>query len=59
MLALVTRMLDLTRKLQEGRLEQERTMLSRQIEATKTDVPFMMTVLPIQPPSVLPSNRCY
>jgi hypothetical protein len=59
MLALVTRMLDLTRKLQEGRLEQERTMLSRQIEATKTDVPFMVTVLPIQPPSVLPSNRCY
>jgi hypothetical protein len=34
MVAPVTRMLDLNRKLQEARLEQERTMLSRQIEAT-------------------------
>ena len=31
---LVTRMLDLNTKLQDARLEQERTMLSRQIEAT-------------------------
>jgi hypothetical protein len=59
MVALVTRMLDLNRKLQEARLEQERTMLSRQIEVTKTGVLFMVTVLPIQPPSVLPPNRCY
>ena len=34
MVALVRQMLDLNRKLQEARLEQERTMLSRQIEAT-------------------------
>ncbi len=34
MVALVTQMLDLNKKLQEARLEQERTMLSRQIEAT-------------------------
>jgi hypothetical protein len=34
MVALVTQMLDLNKKLQETRLEQERTMLSRQIEAT-------------------------
>jgi hypothetical protein len=32
--ALVTQMLDLNKKLQDARLEQERTMLSRQIEAT-------------------------
>jgi hypothetical protein len=34
MVALVTQMLDLNRKLQDARLEQERSMLSRQIEAT-------------------------
>ena len=34
MVTLVTQMLDLNRKLQEARLEQEKTMLSRQIEAT-------------------------
>jgi len=34
LVALVTQMLDLNKKLQEARLEQERTMLSRQIEAT-------------------------
>jgi len=34
MVALVTHMLDLNKKLQDERLEQERTMLSRQIEAT-------------------------
>jgi hypothetical protein len=34
MIALVTQMLDLNKKLQDARLEQERTMLSRQIEAT-------------------------
>ena len=34
MVALVTQMLDLNRKLQGARLEQEKTMLSRQIEAT-------------------------
>ena len=34
MVTLVTQMLDLNRKLQDARLEQERTMLSRQIEAT-------------------------
>ena len=34
MVALVTQMLDLNKKLQDTRLEQERTMLSRQIEAT-------------------------
>ena len=47
--ALVTRMLDLNRKLQDAMLEQERTILSRQIEATKTGVLFPLTVLPIQP----------
>ena len=34
MVALVTQMLDLNKKLLEVRLEQERTMLSRQIAAT-------------------------
>ncbi|MCK9592957.1 MAG: Eco57I restriction-modification methylase domain-containing protein [Methanoregula sp.] len=34
MVSLVTQMLDLNKKLQDVRLEQERTMLSRQIEAT-------------------------
>ena len=34
MVILVTQMLDLNKKLQDARLEQERTMLSRQIEAT-------------------------
>ena len=34
MIPLVTQMLDLNRKLQDARLEQDRTMLSRQIEAT-------------------------
>jgi hypothetical protein len=34
MVALVTQMLDLNKKLQDARLEQERTMLSRQIGAT-------------------------
>jgi len=34
MVALVTQMLDLNKKLQDARLEQEKTMLSRQIEAT-------------------------
>jgi hypothetical protein len=34
MVTLVTRMLDLNEKLQDARLEQEKTMLSRQIEAT-------------------------
>jgi len=34
MVTLVTQMLDLNKKLQDARLEQERTMLSRQIEAT-------------------------
>ena len=33
MVTLVTQMLDLNKKLQDARLEQERTMLSRQIEA--------------------------
>jgi hypothetical protein len=34
MVALVTQMLDLNKKLQDARLEQEKTLLSRQIEAT-------------------------
>ncbi len=34
MITLVTQMLDLNKKLQEARLEQEKTQLSRQIEAT-------------------------
>ena len=34
MVALVTQMLDLNKKLQEARLEQDKTMLSRQIDAT-------------------------
>ena len=33
MVTLLTQMLDLNKKLQDARLEQERTMLSRQIEA--------------------------
>ena len=38
MVALVTQMLDLNKKLQEARLEQEKTMLSRQIEATDASI---------------------
>jgi type I restriction-modification system DNA methylase subunit len=38
MVALVTQMLDLNKKLQEARLEQDKTMLSRQIEATDTSI---------------------
>ena len=38
MVALVTQMLDLNKKLQDARLEQERTMLSRQIEATDASI---------------------
>jgi hypothetical protein len=34
MVALVTQMLDLNKKVQDARLEQEKTLLSRQIEAT-------------------------
>jgi len=34
MVALVMQMMDLNKKLQEARLEQEKTMLTRQIEAT-------------------------
>jgi len=34
MVALVTQMLDLNKKLQDARLEQEKTQLSRQIAAT-------------------------
>ena len=38
MVALVTQMLDLNKKLQEARLEQERTLLQRQIEATDASI---------------------
>jgi len=38
MVTFVTQMLDLNKKLQEARLEQERTMLSRQIEATDASI---------------------
>ena len=38
MIALVTQMLDLNKKLQDARLEQEKTMLSRQIEATDASI---------------------
>jgi hypothetical protein len=38
MVTLVPQMLDLNRKLQDARLEQERTMLSRQIEATDASI---------------------
>jgi len=38
MVAHVTQMLDLNKKLQDARLEQERTMLSRQIEATDSAI---------------------
>jgi hypothetical protein len=38
MVALVTQMLDLNKKLQEARLEQEKTLLSRQIEATDVSI---------------------
>ena len=34
MVSLVTQMLDLNKKVQDARLEQEKTLLSRQIEAT-------------------------
>jgi len=38
MVTLVTQMLDLNKKLQDARLEQEKTMLSRQIEATDNQI---------------------
>jgi len=38
MVALVTQMLDLNKILQEARLEQEKTMLSQQIEATDATI---------------------
>ena len=38
MVALVTQMLDLNKKLQEARLEQEKTLLARQIEATDASI---------------------
>lgn len=38
MVALVTQMLDLNKKLQEARLEQEKTLLSRQIEASDASI---------------------
>jgi hypothetical protein len=38
MVTLVTQMLDLNKKLQDARLEQERTMLSRQIGATDATI---------------------
>ena len=38
MVTLVTQMLDLNKKLQDARLEQERTMLSRQIAATDASI---------------------
>ena len=38
MVTFVTQMLDLNKKLQEARLEQEKTMLSRQIEATDASI---------------------
>jgi len=36
--ALVTQMLDLNKRLQDARLEQEKTQLSRQIEATDASI---------------------
>ena len=38
MVALVTQMLDLNKKLQDAKLEQEKTLLSRQIEATDASI---------------------
>jgi len=38
MVALVTRMLDLNKKLQDAKLEHEKTLLQRQIEATDTAI---------------------
>jgi hypothetical protein len=38
MVALVTQMLDLNKRLQDARLEQEKTQLSRQIEATDASI---------------------
>ena len=38
MVTLVTQMLDLNKKVQDARLEQEKTLLSRQIEATNAAI---------------------
>ena len=38
MVALVTQMLDLNKRLQDARLEQEKTQLSRQIAATDASI---------------------
>ena len=42
MVALVTQMLDLNKKLQDARLEQEKMMLSRQIEATDASIDMLV-----------------
>jgi len=42
MVALVTQLLDLNKKLQDARLEQEKTALSRQIEATDASIDKMV-----------------
>jgi hypothetical protein len=38
MVALVTQMLDLNRRLQDANLEHEKTLLSRQVEATDASI---------------------
>ena len=45
MVALVTQMLDLNKKVQDARLEQEKTALSRQIEATDAAIDKLVYVL--------------
>jgi len=42
MVALVTQMLDPNKKMQDARLEQEKTLLSRQIEATDETIDKLM-----------------
>jgi len=42
MVALVNQMLDLNKRLQDARLEQEKMMLSRQIEATDASIDMLV-----------------
>ncbi|MFA5268056.1 MAG: hypothetical protein WC379_08785 [Methanoregula sp.] len=45
MVALVTRVLDLNKKLQDAKLDHDRTLLSRQIEATEAAIDTLVSEL--------------
>jgi hypothetical protein len=60
MVALVTQMLDLNKKLQDARLEQEKTMLSRQIEAMRACVELWELIgQQDRSPTKFPEGKCW